>query len=269
MRLTKIILCIFSFFLVYNLIACDMKRDSVLVCYGKLKAENIKGYDYVIVESKHYLASNIRVMKAQNRSVMAYISLGEVNEHAPHYKELQGSTLGKNSIWNSFYLDLRAPKTTEIILKLVDDAFQKGYDGLFLDNLDNFTVHGPQREQKPELLALLSKIKARYPHKQFIQNAGLELAPETAPFIKAIMIESIATAYDFKTKTYKLREKKQFEDMMKHLKSVSETAKIPVYLIEYSDSKKLNKQILERILPSDFDYFIGNINLQTIPRFKE
>lgn len=269
MRLIKILLCFLPILLLANFIASDMKNNTVLICYGKLKAETIKGYGYVILESKNFLPSNIRVIKSQNDKVFAYISLGEVNENAPHYKELKASTLGRNKIWNSHYLDLRAPKTNQILMQIVDEIFAKGYDGLFLDNIDNFTIHGPQKSQKAELLALLKQIKDKYPKKQFIQNAGLDLASETAPLVDAIAIESVATAYDFKKKKYQLREKVQFESLLNRVKSVNEATKIPVILIEYSNSVKLTRQVLERIEATGFNYFIGNIDLQTLPKFKE
>ena len=72
-----------------------MKKSNVLVCYGKLNPESVKGYKYVIVESKHYFPSNIRVLKAQNTKVFAYISLGEVNANAPHFNELKKKYLRK------------------------------------------------------------------------------------------------------------------------------------------------------------------------------
>jgi len=269
MRLIKFILCTFPFILLYNFIAGDMKKSTVLVCYGKLRPETIKGYDYVILESKHYLPSNIRVIKSQNEKVFAYISLGEVNAHAPHYDALKNNTLGKNEIWNSYYIDLRSPKTIEILMKIIESTFQKGYDGLFLDNVDNFTIHGPQKNQKAEFLDLLKKMKAKYPKKQFLQNAGLEIAAETAPYIDAIAVESIASNYDFKNKKYRLRDKKQYEEFMAKAQSVSQKHKVHLFLIEYSNSLSLNQKIAERIKDSGFDYFIGNIDLQTLPKFKE
>jgi uncharacterized protein (TIGR01370 family) len=269
MRLIKIFFYLFPTFLVSNFISGDMKKSTVLVCYGKLKPESIKGYHYVILESKHYLPSNIRVIKSQNEKVFAYISLGEVNAHAPHYAKLKNHTLGKNEIWNSYYLNLKSDKTKAVLMTIVDDLFNKGYDGLFLDNIDNFTIHGPQKDQKDELVELLKMIREKYPKKQFIQNAGLDLISETDPYVNAIAIESIATSYSFKSKKYQLRDKAQFEILMDRLEKVNKEYKVPVILIEYADSAVLTNQVLERIKPSKFDYFIGNIDLQTLPKFKQ
>ena len=269
MRLIKILCFLLPALLVTNFMTNDMKKSTVLVCYGKMKPELIKGYHYVILEATQYTEKDVKIFQSQNDKIFAYISLGEVNQYATHYKELKKNTIGKNAIWNSYYLDLKSPKTITVLMAIVDEMFTKGYDGLFLDNIDNFTIHGPQKEQKEELVQLLKKIRQKYPNKQFIQNAGLDLVAETAASINAIAIESVATDYNFTNKKYGLRDQNHFESQMNRLKLVNETYKIPVLLIEYSDSEQLSEQVMDRIAASEFEYFIGNIDLQHVPTFKK
>ena len=267
MQRIKILFIILPLILVFNSFQDDMKKSTVLFCYGKTKPAQIKGYQYVIVESKHYTASNIKLLKSQNEKVFAYISLGEINENSIHYKDFKKHTLGKNKIWNSHYLDLKSKKTNELVMEMVDEIFAHGYDGLFLDNIDNFTIYGPQKEQKDKVIDLIKMIKEKYPKKMFIQNAGLDLAEETSRYIDVIAIESVASAYNFKDKKYNLREKSEYEVYMNRINTISNTYSIPFILVEYADSKTLVNQIEKRMENSKFDYFIGNINLQTIPQF--
>lgn len=268
MRLINFFLYILPSVLVTNLFATGVKKNTVLVCYGKLSAESIKGYGYVILESKHYTAKDIKIIKEQNEKVFAYISLGEVNAHAPHFKTLKKYTLGKNEIWNSYYLNLKAEKTSTVLMDLIDKTLAKGYDGMFLDNIDNYTIHGPQKDQRKELVTLLRNIKEKYPKHLFLQNAALDLIAETSAYVDGIAIESVASLYNFKDKKYALRENKQFEEIMARLKTVNANYKVPVILIEYAGTNKLKNQITERIKSSNFQYFIGNIDLQTLPKFK-
>ena len=269
MQLIKIILYILPSILTNSSLQSTVKKSTVLVCYGKVKPESIKGYTYVILESLNYTSQQIKTIKAQNSKVFAYISLGEVNVHAPHYKILKKHTIGKNENWDSYYLNLKSIKTQETLLNIVDKTLSKGFDGLFLDNIDNFTVFGPQKDQKKDLVNVLKKIKEIYPKKEFIQNAGLDLIPETAAYINAIVVESVASGYSFKDKSYNLRNNNEFNNQLSRLKSINENTKIPIILIEYADSKKLFDQIVEKIESSKFEYFIGSIDLQSIPKFKE
>jgi len=268
MRLIKFFLFILPSVLMANLFAAVPKKNTVLVCYGKLHAESIKGYGYVILEAKHYTAKEVKQIKEQNEKVFAYMSLGEVNANAPHYKTLKNYTLGKNEIWNSYYLNLKAEKTSTVLMDIIDKTLAKGYDGMFLDNIDNYTIFGPQKDQRKELVTLLRNIKEKYPKNLFIQNAALDLIPETSAYIDAVAIESVASHYSFKTQKYGMRDNKVFEETMARLKTVNTTYKVPVILIEYADTKTLNNKIIEKIKPSGFQYFIGNINLQHLPKFK-
>ena len=247
--------------------ATGINKNTVLVCYGKLGAETIKGYEYVILEAKHYNVKEVKIIKAQNEKVFAYMSLGEVNGNAAHFKDLKSHTLGKNEIWNSYYLNLKSEKTVTVLMEIIKNTLSKGYDGMFLDNIDNYTIYGPQKDQRKELVTLLRNIKETYPKSQFIQNAGLDLISETSLYVDGIAIESVASLYNFKDKKYNLRDEKQFNETLTRLKTINSTYKIPIILIEYADTKKLNDKIIERIKPSKFPYFIGQIDLQALPKF--
>lgn len=267
MQLTKIFLFFLPLIFISNMFATGINKNTVLVCYGKLNPETIKGYGYVILEAKHYSRKEVKIIKSQNEKVFAYMSLGEVNGNAAHYKDLKNHTLGKNEIWNSYYLNLKSEKTVTVLTEIIKNALSKGYDGMFLDNIDNYTVFGPQKEQRKELVTLLRNIKEAHPKSLFLQNAGLDLIGETSLYVDGIVIESVATLYNFKDKKYNLRDEKQFSDTLSRLKTISTTYKIPVILIEYADTKKLYDKVIERIKPANFPYFIGQIDLQGLPKF--
>lgn len=245
----------------------SVDKSSVLVCYGKLDAAKIKGYNYVIVEEKNFKAEEVQLIKKNNKNVIAYISLGEVNSHAIHYKLLKNRTLGKNNNWNSHYLNLKDASTQVVIMSVIKKIIEKGFDGLFLDNVDNFSSFGPQFAQRSELIKLIQKIKKQYPNHVLVQNSGLELIPDTKNFIKSVMFESVATDYSFKENTYKLREINDYTERLKRIKEIHSKHKLPVLLIEYANSKQLYNQIVKRLSSTNFDYFIGKIDLQSVPDF--
>lgn len=267
MQRIKYILYILPIIIIIIAFQNIMKKEAVLVCYGKLKPETINGYRYVILESHHYLESNVRVFKSQNKQVFAYFSLGEVNENAPHYNALKEHTLGKNTIWNSHYLDLKNPVTRNIILEVTDSIFKKGFDGIFMDNFDNYTQFGPQNDQREGIITLLKELKAKYPNKLFLQNAGLELVPETHSYICGVAFESVASDYQFDTQIYQLRKETQYNERYASIKQMQSKWNVPVICIEYADTKNLKESIQKRMDSTDFDYFIGKIDLQTLPKF--
>lgn len=244
-----------------------VNKSSVLVCYGKLDPTKIKGYNYVILEERNFKKEEIAILKKNNKNVLAYISLGEVNSNAIHYKLLKNRTLGKNNTWDSYYLNLKDKTTPVVLMSLIKKVLDKGFDGLFLDNIDNFSSFGPQFAQRNELVALIQRIKKEYPNHILVQNSGLELLPDTKRFIESVLFESVATDFSFKEATYKLRESTDFNQRLKNIKEVSSKHKIPVLLIEYADNKMLHDQIVQRLSSTNFEYFIGKIDLQSVPNF--
>ncbi len=265
MRLINLFLFLLPSVLVPRMFAAG--KASVLVCYGRLEPELVKGYSCVIVDQGNYTQAEVRKIKSQNEKVLAYISLGEVNAHAKHYGLLKNNTVGRNATWDSYYLDLTSEKTIDVLMDVISESIDQGYDGFFLDNFDNFGPWGKQVSQKDSLVSLVKKISEKYPHHTFLQNSGLDLIAETAPYVDGIVTESVATDYSFKEKKYQLRAANDFEKRLARLTAIHETYNLPVSLIEYADTKVLRDATEKRLKRTGFDYFIGRIDLQTIPQF--
>lgn len=244
-------------------------KSTVLFCYGKFNTALVKNYNQVIIEPFHFNLTEIKQLKKDNKQVLAYISLGEVNSQAKHYKKLKNITLGKNNNWDSHYLDLKSEKTKEVLLQLMTEAFDKGFDGMFLDNLDNFTQFGPQKEDKKEAIEFLKIIAAKFPNKVFYQNAGLELLENTHKYIDGVVVESVASSYTFKDKKYGLRNKQEFDTYINRIDSLKTKYNIKFILVEYADTKALYDKIALRLAKYKLDYFIGKIDLQTLPNYKK
>lgn len=245
--------------------SAQQTKDNILFCYGDLFPEKVKGYDFLILESIHFSAKNIQTFKKHNQNVLAYISLGEVNAGAPHYRELKEVTLSKNEIWNSYVLNLGDTTTQKVLEQIIDNHLKKGFNGIFLDNIDNYTKWGPTPEKLPELLRFLRAIKTKYPTAHLMQNAGLEILPQTASLVNSVAVESVATDYNFKNKSYQLRAKKEFTARLEQIQTLSKEHNRPIILIEYAKTKKMIKAVKKRIAGAGLPYFIGHIELQTIP----
>lgn len=241
----------------------------VLVNYGDFDPGQVKGYDYVIIESAHFSSEDIKILKSNNQNVLAYVSFGEVNEAAPHYQEISEHTLSKNEVWNSHVLDLENQQTRETIFQIVKKNLeQKGFDGLFLDNIDNYTSFGPTPEKLSSLVSFLKEIKTEFPNAHLMQNAGLEALSATEEFVSSIAVESIATNYNFETSEYKLRESKDFNERINNLKEIAQEFGLPIIIIEYANTTELKKAVVKRLQPYQANLFIGKIELQNLPEYE-
>lgn len=241
--------------------------ENILICYGKVDVTQIKNYDLLILEPNHYTKKEITLLKKFNTKVIAYISLTEVNKNARNYNDFEKVILKDNLNWNSSYIDLKNKYAQNLIKTQVKKLIEKGFNGLFLDNIDNVGLHGPHPEMKLELVSIIKFINKNYPDIYIVQNSGLDVLEETHSYIDHIAKESVFTDYNFQKKEYKLRAKKDYSVLFKQLKTLGKKYKKPIFCIEYTDSLRLKTKILRRIKRANFSCFIGTIDLQAIPNY--
>ena len=237
----------------------------LLFTYGDFYPEKTSGYDIIVLEGAHFDSGDVSILKKQNKTVLGYISLGEVNEAVAHFPELKDKTLGKNDLWNSHILDMEDAKTRAALMSIIDRNLEKGLDGMFLDNIDNYTQFGPTPNKIRFLVSFLQEVKLKYPNIVLMQNAGISILKDTAPFIDLIAKESIATNYSFTANKYQLRKEEVFQELAGELQQAQKEFDIPIILIEYADDRKLKQKVKTRIEGFNWPVFIGKIDLQTVP----
>ena len=264
---TKFLWCFMAFFSMFGLKSQE-SSGSVFISYGDINPDKIRGYKYVIVESEHFTAFDVKRLKENNQVVLGYISLGEVSSTRYYFESIKERTLGKNKVWESYYLDLADEVTQNAILGLIAKMDKKGFDGLFLDTVDTFSEWGPYPERGDILIEMLAKIKGKFPDFYLMQNAGLSLLTKSKKYVNSVAIESVASDYSFDAQEYKIRKSNDFYQKLSMLKSVKLQHDLSIVLIEYADTQKLYNRIKYEIAPLKWDYFIGNIDLLSIPRFK-
>ncbi len=263
----KYLLLLLSSFLSFKSLA---NFNNVFLCYGKVPIHEIRNYTYVILEASHYTVGEVAVLKQYNRNVLCYISLGEVNEYTSFYKQAKPFVLsGKNEIWNSYYLNLAQKPLQDILLNDIKEKISiKGFDGLFLDNIDNYGMYGKQKHLKEHLISFLKNIKSEHSGIYLMQNAGLDLIKITNNLVDSIAIESIITSYSFEKNKYQFRNKKEFKCKALNIKEIEQKYAIPFIIIEYMDSDKGKNKVLRKLKKFNWEIFVGQIDLQNKPVFK-
>ncbi len=268
MRLTKYIVVLAGILLIVGYTLKQENRSGVLVCYGKLNPDKIRGYQYVILESDLYSTFDVKLIKKQNELSIAYLSVGEVSPHRSYYSAIKGKTLGKNQIWESYYLDLNDLETREVLFQQVDKIIAKGFEGLFLDTVDAFGTWGPLKDQAGAYISFIAELKNRFPSLHIMQNSGYTLLDKSNEYINSIAIESIYTDYDFKKSHYRMRDEKSQKERVDILRDVNSKYDIPVIVIEYVRTEKMRKKLQDKITNSKWHFFVGQIDLAELPTFK-
>jgi|GEM_PF-575729 len=225
-------------------------------------------YKLLIVESSHYSKAETNSFRTPANQVLAYISLGEVSRGRWYYPLLEErGFLGINENWDSPYLNLADSVTRSIMLdQVVPNIMIKGYDGLFLDTIDDVAPYTERAHLQPYMLLLIEEIRKRYPYAFIIQNAGLFLLEETQALVDAVLLEDIATNYNFETSSYYLREEEDYRARVDTLDKYQELTNLPFLIIDFAISDSISSKVINRLDGTPYPYFINNIELNDISR---
>lgn len=221
----------------------------------------------VILEPDLYTREEIQIIKESGTKVIAYVTLGEVDPNRWYFFKLEErGFIGKNEIWNSYYVNLEDEGSRQILLSEVIPAIlQKGPDGLFLDTIDAVSPFTDRNYLEPYMADMILKIRKVYPQLTLIQNSGHFLLDKTSDAVNAFMTESLASNYDFKTSAYILREDSIFRKREEYLNAISDSTDTPYFILEYADSDSARTILRNRLDPLNRPYFISNIGLSEIP----
>lgn len=150
-------------------------------------------------------------LSARGKTVLGYLSLGEVSDHQAHYHatEESGILVAENPNWPGSYLvDLRSRLWKDrVVGELVPSVLAQGFDGVFLDTLDNASyleARDPVRfEGMTDAAAeLVHTIRRDHPDVILMMNRAYEILPVVEEYIDIVLGESVRTRYDFAAKGY-------------------------------------------------------------------
>ncbi len=164
-------------------------------------------YDLLVLDSRHH--PPLRPLKDRGKTLLGYISVGEVETHRPWHDRVKGWGLldQENPNWpGSFYVDLRDRRWVKLVVEeLVPALLRAGFDGVFLDTLDN-PPHLERTDPKrwagmTEAAArLVATLRTNWPHVPIMQNRAYEILPQTARMIDYALGESVFAGWDFAAK---------------------------------------------------------------------
>lgn len=176
---------------------------------NELPASAFEDYDLLIFD--HEAHPDLTPLKDAGKQVFGYISLGEVAQDRPYYADIKalGILRDENTSWpGSYFIDVRDSRWVKMVIEeLVPLVLHRGFDGLFLDTLDN----PPELERRDprknagmteSATRLVKALKLHYPKVPLILNRGYEMLPKLAGVVDYVLGESVFADYDFTAKTY-------------------------------------------------------------------
>ncbi|RSN77394.1 MAG: hypothetical protein DSO07_03015 [Thermoproteota archaeon] len=209
------------------------KVSCVLVYYNHkpIPQEILRTHDWVIVDP-----DNPFVNKSGGAKLIAYISVGEIEEHRSYFNEIKNYAIGYNSVWKSYIADVRNPEYRKFLIERVAGSIvERGFDGFFLDTLDSYKLVADEKNEKSFVDALsdfVITLKKRYPDKLIVINRGFEIFDSVYPYIDGFLFEDLFMGLDDNLNYVPVSEDERSYYLEK-LRHINE--KVPVIVVDYVD----------------------------------
>lgn len=195
--------------------------------YGPATAPAVaRTFDLLVLEPDH--PRPIAPLRGPKSVLLGYISLGEVEKRRPFAAALDqaGALQTPNPNWpDARLVDVRHPAWTALVLDtLIPQILAKGYDGIFLDTLDNAEAmeRADATGNAGMILAaklLVKAIRTRFPAIKIMLNRGYALLPEVATDVDLILGEAMASRWNFQERTYERAPESDWDWQANHLRA--------------------------------------------------
>lgn len=224
--------------------APDQRTESLVVYYGSEAAiEEFESFSLVVLDDLSH--PPLGPLSHRGKTLLGYLSLGEVSNQRAYFKQVeqQGLLLVENPHWpGSFMVDLRDPRWTDRVVEiLVPGILQQGFDGIFLDTLDNAAYLeslDPERYQGMVLAAtkLVRTIRYHYPGIHIMLNRAFDVLEETAGELNSWLGESMLADADPASGASVLVDARLHADSVERVRRVHQRhEQLELYTLDYWD----------------------------------
>ncbi len=139
-------------------------------------ADRLGGFDLVVVDGELASADEVAALRADGVTVLGYLSVGTIEKWRSWYPRLKRFRLGAWADWkDEWFADVSKPKLRRVVAgEIAPQLLAKGFDGLFLDNVDMVETrnHADQRDGMRELVMSLATLAHADGRLLFAQNGA-------------------------------------------------------------------------------------------------
>lgn len=237
----------------------------------KLPLSSFDPYDLIVFDSQEH--PQLKPLSDRGKTLLGYLSLGEIEKIRPYYRaaKTQDLLLEENKNWpGSYFVDVRNKFWAKrVIEELIPQLLHKGFQGVFIDTLDN-PIELERREpekfkgMRDASITLVKAIRYHYPQIPIMINRAFEILPELGEYITMVLGESIYSSYNFTTKKYQKVNETEYRDQVTQLQNLKKSfPKIRVMSLDYWDPEERDeiKKIYNIQRANGFEPFVSVVKL--------
>ncbi|MGR5142107.1 endo alpha-1,4 polygalactosaminidase [Photobacterium sp. DNB23_23_1] len=237
--------------------------QSVAFYYNQIDSvRELINYDRVVVTPSLITDKQIKTLQKAETQVFAYLSVGEYDGEALP-KSLTGLSPLINPNWSSHVMDLSATAWQEYLTNQASTLTGRGFDGIFLDTLDSYTLFASSPDetskQQTALANTLDALHALPAKPLLIFNRGFEILDQIRFKPYALAAESMYNSYDPLADSYQLVPESDRQWLTGKLEEVKK-AGVEAIVIDYlpASNRDAQKRAAKRLINEGFTPYISD-----------
>ncbi len=189
------------------LAAAPFKPKSFALALGMSTSEQsttsaLSEFDLVVVDGETTSADEISLLKRDGALVIGYVSVGTIERDRPWFTKSKKYRLDYWGDWGEWYANVNKSGFRKIIAnEVAPSMLSKGFDGLFLDNVDMIASHRKQTPGMKKLVGKLSDLTSSHNSVLYAQN-GDDVIKPFIPMLDGWNREDVTSTYNFEKHRY-------------------------------------------------------------------
>lgn len=248
--------------------------DSWVCIYNEdASIKNISKFGLAILDGDAH--PDLTELRSSDTILIGYVSLGEVGEYRWHWNLIADKPwiLDKNPNWDSHMIDVRASEWHAWVMdKIIPKIIEKGFDGIFLDTIDNaeYIEKYHQKKNYPgaqaAMIKLITAIRTKFPSIYIIVNRGFSILDEIGSVIDGVVAESIFTNIDFENNRVRLLTPDEYYMNVQRLLSIRKKFNLTIFTLDYTspDDTSYVSSIIAKSRDYDFIPYISTAKLDSV-----
>ncbi|MCB0331896.1 MAG: endo alpha-1,4 polygalactosaminidase [Bdellovibrionales bacterium] len=185
--------------------------------------EKLRAHDLIIVDGEEVSAENISLLKQNGSIVLGYVSVGTIETGRSWYHKVKKFRLDLWGDWGEWYARVSKKKFRRILIKQAVKPFlQKGFDGLFLDNVDMVAEYPKQTKGMRKLVKRIAKLVHDENKYVGAQNGDDVIGP-FVPYLDHWNREDVVSTYNFDTEVYEQVSERDTQSALETVSHLLET----------------------------------------------
>lgn len=161
----------------------------------------LAAHDVVVLDGELATARQVAALRARGVVVLAYLSIGTIERYRSWYPAVRAYRLDLWGDWGEWYAAVgRRGFRDAIAGRVAPRILRKGFDGLFLDNVDMVVTHPRQRRGMDALVRRLDALVG--PRRVLMAQNGDAAMVRFARHLDAWNREDVSWTYDFDRRRY-------------------------------------------------------------------